>query len=170
MTTDNPALERIWRELRPHLEWANGFNLVFLFADHPAAVDALRSRYDESLHLRTLRLRVLDPESPEALAGLADDMLTPRPGFGPLWVELWRQGEDSAWRQARAGLLQALNERRSGLESVVRQAVVLVLPIAERRQVYILAPDLWAVRSFTAQLAGPVATPPCCYFNPRSRS
>jgi tetratricopeptide (TPR) repeat protein len=152
MELATPSLESIWRELRPHLEWANGFNLVFLFADNPGPVGLLRRRFDDSLHLRTLRLRVMDPSSPEELAGLAEQLLTLRAGFGPLWVELWRQGEDPAWRRARVQLLHQLNERRSILEREIRQPVVLVLPLAERSQVYISAPDLWAVRSFTAQL------------------
>ena len=163
MITDNPALERIWRELRPHLGWANGFNLVFLFADHPAAVDILRSRFDDSLHLRTLRLRVLMAESPDALGGITEAILTARPGSGPLWVELWRQGEDPDWRRARAALMQRLNERRSILEKKVCLPLVMVLPTAERGGIYSLAPDLWAVRSFTAQLtglAGPIPTHP----------
>jgi len=151
----NPSLVTVWRKLRPHLEWANGFNLVFLFADHPAAVETLRSRLDDSLHLRTLRLRVLNPESPTALVGLADEILTPRAGFGPLWVELWRQAEDQAWQQARTTLLHSLNERRGKLENVVRQPLVLILPTAERNHVYIMAPDLWAIRSFTGQLDAP---------------
>ncbi len=161
----NPSLETVWRELRPHLEWADGFNLVLLFADQPAPVETLRDRLDVSLHWRTLRLRVLDPESPTALVGLADKILTPRAGFGPLWVELWRQAEDPAWRQARTTLLHRLNERRGRLESVVRQPLVLVLPIAERSSIYALAPDLWAVRSFTAQLPGPNPTK-MSYANP----
>ena len=169
MELSTPSLESIWLELRPHLEWANGFNLVFLFADHPGPVGLLRQRYDDSLHLRTLRLRVLAPASLGQLAGLTDEMLTPRSGFGPLWVELWRQGDDPAWGQARALLLHQLNERRSVLERAVRQPVVLVLPLAERGGVYVSAPDLWAVRSFTARLTGLIASHPSVIITPEAK-
>ncbi len=160
MEISTPSLESIWLELRPHLEWANGFNLVFLFADNPGPVGLLRQRFDDSLHLRTLRLCVMDPSSPEELTGLAELLLTHRAGFGPLWVELWRQGEDPAWRRARIQLLHQLNERRSVLEREIRQPVVLVLPLAERGNVYTYAPDLWAVRSFTARLPTVAPTHP----------
>ena len=93
METSSPALEAVWRDLRPHLEWAQGFALVFLFAGHPQPVQFLRQRLEESLQLRTLRLTKLEePSSPAELPRLVEQILAtrPDPGRGPLWVELWR--------------------------------------------------------------------------------
>ncbi len=153
----------------PHLEWGEGFVLVFLFADHPVPVRFMRQRFETSLHMSKLLLRVLTPESPEELVGLTDEILTTRSDSGPLWVELWRQGEELTWRRARSALLYRLNERRSILERYVRLPLVLVLPIAERGGVYALAPDLWAVRSFTAQLPGPIHVHPNIVITPENK-
>ncbi len=95
MAIDSTALSQIWQDLRPHLEWASGFSLVFLFADQPAAVTALRELYGDSLHLRALRLRELKPSNSTELASLAEEMLKTRVGYGPLWVELWQGGESA---------------------------------------------------------------------------
>ena len=159
MAINSPALSQIWQDLRPHLEWANGFGLVFLFADQPAAVDALRQLYGDSLHLRALRLRELKPANSAQLAGLAEEMLKTRVGYGPLWVELWQGGEEADWDRQRVMFLHRLNENRSALEQNIRQPVVIVLPVAERLAVFVHAPDLWAVRSYTKQL--PILAPSC---------
>ena len=105
METSSPALEQIWRDLRPHIEWAPGFALVFLFASHPGPVRFLRRRLEESLQLRTLRLSLLEPSAPEELPHLVEQILAtrPEPGRGPLWVELWRGRDEEGWAAARRG-------------------------------------------------------------------
>jgi hypothetical protein len=155
--TSSPALEAIWRDLRPHLEWAQGFTLVFLFAAHPAPVRFLHRRLEESLQLRTLRLTILAPSAPAELPHLVEEILAvrPDPGRGPLWVELWRGTDEEGWPAARRQALHRLNERRTLLERDVGLPMVLILPVAERGRVYVDAPDLWAVRSFTAELPAP---------------
>ena len=158
METSRPDLERIWQNLRPHLEWAQGFALAFLFAGHPQPVQFLRQRLEESLQLRTLRLTVLEePSSPAELLRVVEQILAIRadPGRGPLWVELWRGTDEEGWPAARRQALHRLNERRTLLERDVGLPIVLILPQAERGRVYIDAPDLWAVRCFTADLPAP---------------
>ncbi|MGC2201794.1 MAG: tetratricopeptide repeat protein [Stellaceae bacterium] len=157
METSSPALEKIWRDLRPHLEWAPGFALVFLFASHPAPVRFLRRRLEESLQLRTLRLSILEPSAPAELPHLVEQILgtRPDPGRGPLWVELWRGADEEGWATARRQALHRLNERRTLLERDVGLPMVLILPQSERGRVYVEAPDLWAVRCFTAELPAP---------------
>ena len=159
METSSPALEAVWRDLRPHLEWAQGFALVFLFAGHPQPVEFLRRRLEESLQLRTLRLTVLAPSAPAELPRAVEQILAtrPDPGRGPLWVELWRGTDEEGWPTARRQALHRLNERRTLLERDVGLAMVLILPLAERGRVYVEAPDLWAVRCFTAELPAPGA-------------
>ncbi|MGH7064784.1 MAG: hypothetical protein ACREET_11975, partial [Stellaceae bacterium] len=157
METGGPALEGIWRDLRPHLEWAEGFALVLLFAGHPQPVQFLRRRLEESLQLRTLRLTVLAPANPTDVPGVVEQILAarPGPGRGPLWVELWRSATEEGWPQARRQALHRLNERRTLLERDVGLPIVLILPQSERARVYVEAPDLWAVRAFTARLPPP---------------
>jgi tetratricopeptide (TPR) repeat protein len=160
MEPASPALEAIWRDLRPHLEWAQGFALVFLFAGHPQPVEFLRDRLAESLQPRTLWLTVIAPPTPGEVAAAVEQILDarPDPGRGPLWVELWRGAEKEGWPRARRQALQRLNERRFLLERDVARPMILVLPREERGRVYVEAPDLWAVRSLTADLPAPIET------------
>jgi tetratricopeptide (TPR) repeat protein len=155
--TNNAALEAIWRDLRPHLEWAEGFALVFLFASHPDPVQFLRERLEESLQLRTLKLILIAPATPDQVPRAVEQILAarPDPGHGPLWVEMWRGSAEVGWPQARRQALHRLNERRFLLERDVALPIVLVLPREERGRVYVEAPDLWAVRCFTAELPAP---------------
>ncbi|MGH8657191.1 MAG: hypothetical protein ACREV4_01520 [Gammaproteobacteria bacterium] len=152
MAAQTRTLETVWRELRPHLEWAQGFSLVLLFARHPQPITLLRQRLDDSLQLRTLRLCVLAPQSLAEVGQLAEAILNAHPGpaSGPLWVELWRYAHEPDWRQARALLLHRINERRFLLERDVRRPLVLVLPPEDRGGLYARAPDLWAIRSSRA--------------------
>ena len=161
MEPDSPALEQIWRDLRPHLEWAQGFALVFLFAGHPQPVELLRRRLEESLQLRSLRLNFIAPATPDETPRAVEQILAarPDPGRGPLWVELWRGSEEEDWPQARRQALRRLNERRFLLERDVALPIVVVLPREDRGRVYIEAPDLWAVRSYTAELPTPTDLP-----------
>ena len=169
METGSPALEAIWSELRPHVEWAPGFTLVFLFTSHPKPVEFLRKRLSESLQLRTLRLSIVAPHRPAEVERSVEEILAarPDPGRGPLWVELWQGSAEEGWREARRQALHRLNERRFLLERDVRLPTVLVLPQDERGQVYIAAPDLWAVRSFTAELPAPVEAPKVAEISPK---
>ena len=121
-----PNLEQIWAELRPHVEWADGFNLILLFASHPQPVESLRHRLDDSLHLNTRRLRCLTPDTPEALAGLVPSLLQATPSVGPVWVELWQHGEAADWCRARSHLLHQLNEHRSQLAQSLKRPLLLV--------------------------------------------
>src|SRR5487761_568993 len=138
MEPASPALEAIWRDLRPHLEWAQGFALVFLFAGHPQPVEFLRDRLAESLQPRTLRLTVIAPSTADEVPAAVEQILAarPDPGHGPLWVELWRGADSEGWPRARRQALQRLNERRFLLERDVARPMILVLPREERGRVY----------------------------------
>ncbi len=152
-------IDKLWIALRPHLEWAQGFCLILLFARHPYAVTVLRKHLEDSLQLRMACTGDFNPSSTQEVEKLAEEILACRPGLGrgPLWVELWRHAEEAGWQEARRGLLHRLNERRFLLERDVRLPMVLVLPQAERSRFFLDAPDLWAVRSFTAELPIPPA-------------
>ncbi len=157
MEPGRATLEAVWRDLRPHIEWAQGFALAFLFAGHPDPVRFLRQRLEESLQLRTLLLTVIAPPASEEVPRAVEQILAarPDPGRGPLWVEMWRGGAEQGWPQARRRALHRLNERRFLLERDVALPIVLVLAPEERGRIYIEAPDLWAVRCFTAELPAP---------------
>ena len=108
------TLESVWQGLRPHVEWAEGFTLLLIFASHPHPVAELRQRLEDSLQLRTRRLRTLVPRTADEIEAVAVGILDARPGpaSGPLWVDLSKHGADEEWRRARVSLLHRLNERR----------------------------------------------------------
>jgi tetratricopeptide (TPR) repeat protein len=163
---DPSRIDALWEELAPHVEWPERFSLVFLFAGHPRPVGELRSKLEESVRLRGKALKVLDPEDAKAVEGLTPHVIVaPGADCGALWISLLRQAGTPEWTVAIRELLQRLNERRFLLERDVRVPVVMVLPLELRADVYVLAPDLWTVRSYAEQVPAPKAirrspTPP----------
>jgi hypothetical protein len=160
------ALDTIWRKLRPHLEWTEGFALAVLFTRHPAPVDALRIHLQEMLSLNTLPLRRFVLEQPEQFEATLIGVLTSRPLNGkrpPLWLEMWRDvGSEEQRKEQRSTVWQVLsrlNERRFLLERDVACPLVLILPTELRMDIPSMVPDLWSVRSFTADLPTPAAAP-----------
>jgi tetratricopeptide (TPR) repeat protein len=155
------AIETVWRDLQHHLDWADGFALILLFTRHPGPVATLRERVADGLKLRTQKLRILAPASPEEIRALATEILATKraPDRGSLWVELWRNPSDPDWQSARRWLLHRLNERRFLLERDLGASLILILPAEARGQFYVEAPDLWTIRSFTAELAAPTTRP-----------
>jgi len=156
-------LEVIWRKVRPHLEWAQGFTLVVLFTRHPAPVDTLRTRLREVLSLNTIPLRFFELNTPDQTADFLQAVLSCRPlnrQRPPLWLEMWKQTgntkeEQAAQRRAVWEVLSRLNERRFLLERDVASPLVLVLPAELRMDIPAMTPDLWSVRAVTADLPTP---------------
>lgn len=160
MSEPQPAsLDEVWTALEPHIEWSQGLTLILLFASHPQPVDELRRRAQVLLGGDEQRaVHTIIPRSTEELTGVLPSILVPLgEDLRAVWIELWRGSGATGW-DARVGeVLQQLNERRSALEQSVHRPLVLVLPTAMRGRVYVLAPDLWTIRSFTAELASPRA-------------
>ena len=151
----SPQFEAVWADLRTQLEWSSGFALIFIFASHHTQVDALRQRVRDSLASRSLQLHASAADVPE---GLVDAMLgailaaCTSPDGGPQWIEVWRDSPNPAMNRARGNLLARLNERRGALEAQLKAPLILVLPVDFRPQVRDLAPDLWHVRAFSAEI------------------
>ena len=142
--------EQEWNRLAGHLQWQEGFGLVFIFISHAAATDELRRRLDEVSRLRLAPLQVLVPQVAGSLTEevielieKADDVY--RDGASPLWLEL-NHSLDGAWNQAREKLLRRLNERRELLRSRLQRPLVLVLPEDFLQRSAQLAPDLWSIK------------------------
>lgn len=158
-TEHRSKLDALWEELAPHVEWPEGFSLVFLFAGHPRPVGELKSKLEASVRQRGKTLKILDPEDAKAVEGLTPSVITaPEPDCGALWISLLRQAGTREWTVAVRELLQRLNERRFLLERDVRVPVVIVLPLGLRADVYVLAPDLWTVRSYAERVPAPTTT------------
>lgn len=158
-----PQADEIWPELRLHLEWAHGFSLIFLFGGHGAA-SRLRAYCEAAQRERGAALEVLAPTDPAQAGSEVLKAALAAPGSGaiadsPLWIELYRHPDDREWDAARRFVVARLNERRYLLERDFRRALVLVLPENYRDVVRELAPDLWAVRTFSAAVAPPRPVP-----------
>ena len=158
-----PQFEAVWADLRAQLEWSSGFALIFIFVSQPAQVDALRERVRNSLASRALQLHV---SKVEVAAGLVDALLGvilgegASPDGGPLWIEVWRDSPNVDMNRARSNLLARLNERRGALEAQFKAPLILLLPAEFRPQVRDIAPDLWHVRAYSAEVEAPAAPGP----------
>ena len=145
--------EAAWLRLKTHLEWCDGFALVYLFSDQPGVIEVFRERLADIHRARVTRLRQYEPRAPQDLIpGLLLRLLEPTSGelhqASPLWADL-SQHAGADWGQARLGLLARLNEQRERLRTRQPRPVVLVLPVAERAESVAIAPDLWSIRQFT---------------------
>lgn len=156
------ALEAIWRDLRQHLEYADGFLLVFLYTRHPAPARELQRRAESLLQTQGLTPLLLHPRDAGQAHAIVRTIIAARPeptGERPaLWLDLWQRGSDAAWQAQRYEILARLNERRFLLEQQVGRPLVLVLPEEDRAQMHVLAPDLWTVRAYSIALPVPVMT------------
>ncbi len=155
-----------WREMHLHLEWSEGFCLCVLFTQQPALLTAVRERLEEAWVWRTAAMTCIQPSSAqEAVAEVFTALEQHRqrlPGvLVPAWLDLCSASvaDDSAaaWEQARHACLARLNEARAWLMHDLARPLVLCLPLHWARLLGQVAPDLWHVRSFTAQLVQEVA-------------
>lgn len=145
--------EAAWLRFKQHLDWNEGFALVFLFAAHPEVTEIFRHRLAD---IHRAMVTGLAPPMPTQPQGLLDELLPQllappqhrRALRAPSWIDL--SGPlDEDWRKARLAFLVRLNEQRETLRRETDQALILVLPLAERTLVKSLVPDLWAIRHFS---------------------
>ena len=146
----------LWRELRHLMDWHEGFTLVLLYSDDPAALDAIRGRMQDALRFQTAAIQHVVPASPasataDIVGALQADARFPsrRP---PVWIDLQGSPGDDAWNRARDHVLARLNEQRSRLEREVPGLLVLSLPTHYIARIGGIAPDLWSVRTLSREV------------------
>ena len=61
----SPDGEAAWLRLKLHLEWLDGFDLIFLFSAHAAVVRVLRERLAAAYRARVTGLEVPTPQTPD---------------------------------------------------------------------------------------------------------
>ena len=149
------SLDALWEELSPHVEWPEGFGLVLLFAGHPGPVLELRRRVETVMGAREKAVRVVEPVSVEEVAGVVQRVLQPEEQDGAVWVSFLKNAGVEGWAEATQWTLKWLNERRFLLERDVGVPMVMVLPLEFRDRMYVIAPDLWTVRSFVGVVPAP---------------
>ena len=153
----NASAEREWLRLRKHFELSGHFILGFIFSDNGAVNNLLHDRLAELYRAHISGLQPLLAKSPQALL----EEILPRLVRGsvkhqalqaPIWLDLSALDPSPAWRSARLDLLARLNERREQIRKHLTVPLVLVLPLAEKRQIRELVPDLWAIRNFAVDV------------------
>ena len=153
----NASAEREWRRLQPHFQLSDYFILGFIFSDNGAVNNLLHDRLAAMYRAHISGLQPLLAQSPQALL----EKILPRLVRGsvkhqtlqtPIWLDLSALEPTPAWRSARLDLLARLNERREQMRKHLTVPLVLVLPLAEKRQIRELVPDLWAIRNFAVDV------------------
>ena len=141
-----------------HLEWQNGFSIVFLFVDDGQA-ERLRLWLNQRLDFAGRPIhRVIPVEFPGEPGVLVERLLTlphSLPVDVPVWIDAFQHSSDVAWNDARRVFLARLNERRFLLERDFGHALVVLLPRSFRQEARNIAPDIWHVRAFSDELAAP---------------
>ena len=152
------ATERVAVNLLRHLEWqADGFSLVFLFADVGPSLQ-LADWLDQRLVLQGRALQreevrdhfVAAPEAAVDVLVARFAEMSAQPGAS--WFGLQRHPSDARWNRARSLFLARLNERRFLLERDLSRPLVLVLPADFRSEARNIAPDIWHVRALSEEL------------------
>ena len=152
------GFDEIAVRLLRHLEWQEGFSIVFLFVDEVQA-ERLRFWLNRRLDFAGRPLHRLTPdELPGDPAGFTERFLAlpaELPGRVPVWVETFRHPADAHWNDSRRVFLARLNERRFLLERDFARALVVLLPRSFRQEARHIAPDIWHVRAFSDELVAP---------------
>ncbi len=141
-------IEQQWQELCQHLNWSEGFSLIFYFSDNIPAMAQLQQRVKDYYHGRTTQLTTICYQpTPDWLQHTLSSILQ-QDHQTPLWLTL-NQDASAAAEQNYTQLLFRLNERRDPLRRDHKQALFIVLPehfLATCRET---APDLWVVRALS---------------------
>ena len=152
--------DEVWREMRLHMEWNEGLSLCFLFAPDARATAAIRQWTSDAWAFKTAPLLEVEPQNAvDAATGILQQLQHQAVQFrtvrAPVWVQLTAIDDttQSGWESARAELLSRLNEAREWLVKSFARPLVVCMPPAWRGKVATVAPDLWHIRSYSAQLA-----------------
>ena len=153
----NTSAEREWRRLQPHFQLSDYFILGFIFSDNGAVNNLLHDRLAAMYQAQISGLQPLWPDNPQALLEevlprLVRGSVKRQASQAPIWLDLSALEPTPDWRRARLDLLARLNERREQMRKHLTVPLVLVLPLAEKRQIRELVPDLWAIRNFAVDV------------------
>ena len=152
-----------WADLEQHIEWAEGFWVVFVFSPSPMMADALQRRTAALLQAKQLALTLLRLDTPTALVGSISDVIKEASAPQPCtWIEAAqpdrpdRDPKEVTWGQAWETFLLRVNERREILRRQYRNGLVLSAPLSLKNLFRNAAPDLWSVRTLALELAPPI--------------
>lgn len=149
-----------WQQLRSHLDWAVEPWIAFAFCDDPELLERLRRRALEAVTAEGGQVRLLLPETPQALRERVRDLVA-GPSAGLVWLEAPHGGpDDPVWSEAWDDLLMRLNERRERLRANLGGGLILAAPAAMKPRMREAAPDLWSIRSLVLEPIRAIELPP----------
>jgi tetratricopeptide (TPR) repeat protein len=153
----NPQLESAWRSLRPTLEAAGEFSLVFAFVEGGPDKEALYRRADDLLRANARVMERPNLGRSEDAARLAIQAIfigdhAKSSHANPLWIDLDGNPHDPLWNAARIDFLIRLNEKRSTLMREHKRLILLCLPLTMTKLGAETAPDLWTIRQPSVRL------------------
>ncbi|HEB63417.1 MAG TPA: hypothetical protein ENJ07_02945 [Gammaproteobacteria bacterium] len=144
-----PEVEQRWLELRQHLDWSEGFSLVFYFSDNLATMEKLRQRVEKYYLGRSTKLKIINYERRDDWMERTLKSLLPRKSINePIWLELNRDDSELA-QNSYSQLMLRLNERRDQLRRDLNQTLFIILPFHYLAVCRESVPDLWGVRALS---------------------
>jgi hypothetical protein len=148
------AEEEQWQEFSRHVEWAERFCLIILFVEDALLAGQFLQRLQSQLQGQVSSLHILKPSRPESLAAdIFEDLrrcLVPHT-IVPCWLEL-HQHRSPEWQRALDNFFARFNENRDRIRRDYPCPFIILLPVAYKSRLREIAPDLWSVRNYTAQL------------------
>ncbi len=163
--SDRPRLnadgEAAWLRFKQHLEWCDGFALIFVFSDRPEVSATFRERLSAIHRAQITGLMLETPQNPGDLLNRILPRLIRRRQLReamktPVWIDL-TQPQDSIWNAALEQFLTLLNAQREPLRAALPQPLVLEFTTANKAEIRSLVPDLWAIRHLVLE-TGPWLT------------
>lgn len=150
------AGEQAWTEFRYQVEWQDGFALIFLFSSNHAVTNLFYKRLTDICATHVSTVQRIAPYPPEKLAEeVLAAIRTPEEKYvnllAPIWIEAGRKS-DPEWLDGCDLMLARLNEHRDMLRSRTTRPCIISLPGKYRQRAREIAPDLWAVRTFSLDL------------------
>ena len=149
-------IETVWQELRQHLDWSEGFSLVFYFSDNHKAMSRLHQRARDYYTGRSVQLHTLEYHPDLEMTKALFSAIQQCNGHEPLWLMLNKDSGDTAL-QHYSHMLPRLNERRDQLRRDQHQAIIICLPKAFMASCRESAPDLWVIRALSELIENQVA-------------
>ncbi len=151
-----PAGEQAWSEFLRHVEWPDGFALIFLFSSISAVINIFRERLTRVFGTAVSTVQIIAPsDAGQLVEAVLTAIRNSEQRFeslrSPLWIEAC-QGHEAEWIDARCAMLARINEHRDMMRSRLHRPVIIVLPGGFRQRLREIAPDLWSVRNHSIDL------------------
>ncbi len=125
--SDRPRLnadgEAAWLRFKQHLEWCDGFTLMFVFSDRPEVSAIFRERLSAIHRAQITGLMLETPQTPDDLLNRILPWLIRRRQLRealntPIWLDL-SQTRDRTWNTSLEQFLSLLNAQREPLRTTL---------------------------------------------------